>query len=150
MTVLRIGIAAVATLVAFDPAAPKEPFAYRMQMNPIEGPQNGAVNRRYTRQWSACQERAFATRENENCFVAELARQDRLLNRTWPLTLRRFSPTMRKQLIAAQRKWNRARDPFCTERMNHYLGGTIMTTVYLDCQVELIIRRTMWLEKLGR
>jgi hypothetical protein len=40
------------------------------------------------------------------------------------------------------------RDPFCGKDADGFAEGTIGGIVYLDCRVELTIRRTMWLERL--
>jgi uncharacterized protein YecT (DUF1311 family) len=123
-------------------------FAYTMEVTPEEGPLDPAIERRYTPQFQACQERATVTSENANCFEAEFARQDAVLNRIWRTTLARLPANQHQPLRAAQRKWITARDRFCKSDVEGFDNGTIAPVAYSDCRVELTIRRTMWLERL--
>lgn len=139
-----------AALAAAAPvhAAPKAPFVYRLQVTPESGSVPPAVQHRYTAALADCQQHAESTPENAQCFVAEFARQDAVLNRTWKTTLARVPADEHAPLIAAQRKWVAARDPFCTAQSDQFSGGTIAPVIYVDCRVELTIRRTIWLEQL--
>jgi uncharacterized protein YecT (DUF1311 family) len=129
-------------------AGQPQPFTYEFLTTPVEGPQNPAIDERYTAQWSACQKRAVSTQANEACFAAEFARHDKVLNRTWRTALARIAPQLRGQLVTAQRKWIVERDPFCNSEADRFRGGTIVPVVYLHCRVEETIRRTLWLEQL--
>jgi uncharacterized protein YecT (DUF1311 family) len=129
-------------------AAPTDPFAYTMQITPEDGSVPPAVEQRYTKAWAACQQKAETTPDNAQCFVAEFARQDAALNRTWKATLARLPVVEHEPLTIAQRKWVADRDPFCTAQSDQFSGGTIAPVVYVDCRVELTIRRAIWLEQL--
>ena len=139
--------AAVASAAPLQ-AAPKDPFAYRLQITPESGSVAPSIQHRYTAAWAACQQHAQSTPDNAQCFVAEFARQDAVLNRTWKATLARVPAVEHAPLIAAQRKWVAARDPFCMAQSDQFSGGTIAPVIYIDCRVELTIRRTIWLEGL--
>ena len=129
-------------------AAPRDPFAYKMQITPEDGSVDPAIDRRHTTTFAACQRRAVSTPDNANCFEAEFVRQDVVLNRTWKATLDRLPVAEHKPLIEAQRKWVAARDPFCKDRSDEFSGGSIAPIIYVDCRVELTIRRSIWLEHL--
>jgi uncharacterized protein YecT (DUF1311 family) len=129
-------------------AASGDPFAYTMAITPEEGPTDPAIQRRYTAKFDACQKRARTTPENATCFEAEFPRQDAVLNRTWTATLARLPGAQHKRLVEAQREWIAARDPFCKRQSDDFSGGTIAPIVYVDCRVELTIRRSIWLERL--
>jgi uncharacterized protein YecT (DUF1311 family) len=62
--------------------------------------------------------------------------------------LNRLPAATHAGLLAAQRKWLAARDPFCIADVEGFGSGTIAPVAYVDCRVELTIRRTMWLEQL--
>jgi uncharacterized protein YecT (DUF1311 family) len=130
------------------PAQQRDPYAYRLYVTPEDGQTDPAVQGRYTRQFDACQKRAEVTYENANCFEAEFARQDAILNRTWHSVFPRIPVARRTPLLAAQRKWIAARDPFCRRIYDSFGGGTIAPVAYAACRVELTIRRTLWLERL--
>ena len=53
--------------------------------------------------WKLCQEAAVTTRDNVRCYSLEFNRQDKVLNRTWQATLRRWPAANRRGLVAAQR-----------------------------------------------
>ena len=127
-------------------AQKSDPFEYKLEMTPEEGPVDKAVESRYTKLFADCQEKAQITEENAACFEAEFIRQDAALNQAWKATLGRLPDAMHKPLLAAQRKWIAARDPFC--RADSDGGGTIAPVEYSNCRVELTIRRTIWLENL--
>ena len=130
------------------PAEAAERFPYRLEIDRSEGPLTPAVIERYTPEWNACQERAATLQDHKSCLAAEITRQDLRLNRAWKLAVKRFSPSTRKRLVAAQRKWLSARDPFCKKEAGRFIGAVYGPLVYGDCQAELIIRRTTWLKKL--
>lgn len=149
MTVFTLALWA-ATL-ALGSAGPQDtahdPFAYRIQMTPEEGPRDRAVEARYSADWKACQASRSATSDLAPCYDAEFKRQDAALNRAWTNTLRRLPRSRHTQLRRAQRAWIAARDPFC----RHYvdgLRGSLVSVAYRDCRIELTIRRTAWLETL--
>ena len=125
-----------------------DPFAYKFENTPIEGPLNPAVEKRYSPQFKACQEKAVATPDIADCFSLEFSRQDTALNKAWPITRGRLKADRQAALLAAQRKWIAGRDPFCKTVAGGFKGGTIMPIAYADCRVEQTIRRTLWLEKL--
>lgn len=124
-----------------------DPYAYELQITPMEGPLNPQVERRYTADFNSCQKRAVSTPQNEACLEAEFDRQDAALNHAWKAVMARVPASRRKALVAAERKWSQQRDPFCRSNANS-LGGTIGPVAYLSCRTELTIRRAIWLEKL--
>jgi len=126
------------------------PYAYTLEITPVQGPVVPAVEARYSRAVAACKARAQVTNETALCFVAEFRRQDAALNRQWAATLARIPAAQRPALRAAQRAWVGQRDPFCEGVYKSFDGGTFAPIAYADCRVELTIRRSMWLEKLGR
>ncbi len=123
-------------------------FPYKLEITPEEGPTNPAITQRYTPIFAACQKRAVTTQDNAACFAAEFTRQDATLNHVWRETLNHLPAATRPALLAAQRKWIAARDPFCKSDVEGFGAGTIAPVAYVDCRVELTIRRTMWLEQL--
>jgi len=129
-------------------AASANPFAYTLQITPEDGSVPPAIDHRFTKAFAACQQHAETTPDNAQCFVAEFARQDAALNRTWKATLARVPAAEHAPLIQAQRQWVATRDPFCKGQSDQFSGGTIAPVVYVDCRVELTIRRTIWLELL--
>ena len=78
-----------------------------------EGPVAPAIERRYTKEFDDCQERAQITQENAACLEAEFIRQDAALNKAWKAALGRLPAATHTPLLTAQRKWIAARDPFC-------------------------------------
>ena len=122
-----------------------DPFEYKLEVTPEEGPVDNAVESRYTTLFDDCQQRAQITRENAAYLEAEFIRQDAALNTAWKAALGRLPAATHKPLLAAQRKWIAARDPFCRADAD---GGTIAPVEYSSCRVELTIRRTIWLEHL--
>ena len=135
-------------LTVSNHASNPDPFAYKFEMTPEEGPLDAAVEKRYTAAFDKCQKVAVSTRANAACFDDEFARQDKTLNRIWGVTLARISPSMRVRLRAAQRQWAAKRDPFCKTKAEQFQGGTIQPVFYVNCRVEQTIRRTMWLSEL--
>ena len=123
-----------------------DPFEYKLEVTPEEGPVDPAIEGRYTKEFDDCQKRAQITQENAACLEAEFIRQDAALNKAWKAALGRLPAATHTPLLTAQRKWIAARDPFC--RADADGGGTIAPVVYVDCRVELTIRRTIWLEHL--
>ncbi|MEO5865759.1 MAG: lysozyme inhibitor LprI family protein [Sphingomonas sp.] len=126
-----------------------DPFAYSFKMTPEEGPIDPRIDHRYTARWTACQKHASVTRENAACFEAEFVRQDAVLNQVWKRTIARLPTVSRRPLLAAQRQWIAARDPFCRSFSDGFGQGTIAPVAYSNCRVEQTIRRTIWLEQLG-
>ncbi|WP_298174663.1 lysozyme inhibitor LprI family protein [Novosphingobium sp.] len=143
---IRILVLLAAAVPALTQAAP--PFAYRMVQTPEEGPLDPKVEGRYTAAFTACQKTAQTTSDNADCFVAEFARQDAELNRTWQAVFPRIPAQQRPLLRAAQRRWVAARDPFCRRQSDSFSGGTIAPVIYVSCRTEQAIRRTLWLERL--
>lgn len=133
-------------LVAQGKAATTDPFAYKFEMTPEEGPLNPAVEERYTAAFGQCQKLAVTTRDHAFCYEDEFARQDKRLNRAWHATSARIIPTLRGRLRAAQRQWIAERDAFCLSKSDEFRGGTIAPVVYANCRVEQTVRRTLWLE----
>lgn len=123
---------------------------YRLVMTPEEGPLDPAVQARYTPALQTCQDSAATTDESARCFAAEAQRQDAALNRTWRALWKPLSAARKAELLASQRKWIAARDPFCTRVADEFAGGTIHSLIWFSCNAEQSIRRTLWLEKLGR
>ena len=138
----------LAAVLAAQGLGGAQPFAYRMEVTPEEGPLDHAVQARYTPALTACQDKAEGTDGNARCFVAEFARQDAALNRAWPKALARVGTARAAALRTAQRRWIGERDPFCEKLMKEFEGGTFGAVAYHSCRAELTIRRTMWLEKL--
>ncbi len=143
-------ITALAIVAAASPlhAGASDPYAYKFVLTPEDGQVDPAINARYTKQLDACQKKAVATPDIADCFEDEFKRQDAALNVAWKAALQRVGPRSSAQLIAAERRWVAARDPFCSKASDQFKGGTIMPIVYSSCRVEETIRRTMWLEKL--
>lgn len=129
-------------------AAGVDPYAYKLEIAPMEGPTNPEVDARYTPQFQSCQKRAVTTLQNVDCVVAEFDRQDAALNRAWKAAVKRIPKTKYPELLAAQRKWVKERDPFCKSEAAAW-AGTISQVTYPFCRTELTIRRTIWLEKLN-
>jgi len=148
---VRLAVLAVAALLgAPQGAGAADRFAYRMVMTPEEGPVDKAVEARYTDALHACQEHAVVTDDNARCFLEEFPRQDARLNAAWRATFARMGMVDKPALLAAQRKWIEARDPFCRKVADEFKGGTILPVIWHNCRAEQTIRRAMWLEKLGR
>jgi len=140
---------ALMTLLGASPRAfAANPFDYKLEVTPEEGPIDPAIDERYTPEWAGCQKRARTTSDNAACFEAEFRRQDSQLNKTWRATLKRLPSTLHKSLLMVQRQWVADRDPFCRKDADGFAGGTIEPVIYVDCLVELTIRRTIWLEHL--
>jgi uncharacterized protein YecT (DUF1311 family) len=123
-------------------------FAYPLHVTAEQDKADPTVNARYTAAFNACQARAVMTADHDACFAAEFVRQDEALNRTWKATFARITGPDHARLLAAQRGWLVARDPFCRSDADGFAGGTIMPIIYTNCRVELTIRRTIWLEHL--
>ncbi|WP_353229292.1 lysozyme inhibitor LprI family protein [Novosphingobium sp.] len=140
----------VASLVSPGGATARDAgrFAYNLFVNAEEEQADPVVWARTTPAFAACQKRAKITSEYDACFAAEFKRQDAALNHVWKATFARIKGPDHAGLLAAQREWLAARDPFCHTDADGFEGGTIMTIVYGSCQVELTIRRTIWLEHL--
>lgn len=126
---------------------PSGGFAYVIEKTPEEGPVDPAVTSRYTQRFRACTNERAATADLIGCFEAEFTRQDAVLNGAWQKALHRVSVRRRSALRAAERQWIDARDPFC-KRFVGGLRGSLVSVAYLDCRIELTIRRTSWLERL--
>jgi uncharacterized protein YecT (DUF1311 family) len=122
-------------------------FAYSIEKTPEEGPVDSAVTSRYTQHFHACTSGRSATSVLVPCFEQEFTRQDMLLNRAWLTAMRRVPAARRSALRAAERQWIVARDPFC-KRFVGGLRGSLVSVAYLDCRIELTVRRTLWLERL--
>ena len=105
-----------------------------------------AHTQRFAGLCNACKQRAVSTLANAACLSSEFTRQDAALNRTWRTTLANIDPKLRSALLAAQRRWVAGRDPFCRSKAAEFSGGTIAPIIYVSCQVEQTIRRTLWLE----
>jgi uncharacterized protein YecT (DUF1311 family) len=125
-----------------------DPYAYKMKMTPAEGPVDPAISTRYTAAFSDCQLQKPTGSQNDDCFSAEISRQDTKLNQAWKAALRRLPASTHAPLLAAQRKWITQREPFCFTREDNDPNGLIAPHTYENCRVELTIRRTIWLEKL--
>jgi uncharacterized protein YecT (DUF1311 family) len=138
----------LAPVAATSHATAIDPYAYIWEVTSEEDSIPLDVDRRFTRAWHRCQDHAVSTRDNVECFNAEFDRQDAALNRTWHVTLRRWPAARHTGLLEAQRAWAARRDTFCREKADEYSGGTIMPIIFVSCQVEVTIRRTIWLEKL--
>jgi len=122
---------------------------YRMEMTPEEGPVDPVVAARYTPALKVCQARAATTDDNARCFAAEYGRQDAVLNAAWKRAYGRQPASRKVALLADQRRWIAARDPFCRKVEAGFAGGTIMALIWFDCRAEQAIRRTLWLEQLA-
>jgi len=144
-----LSAAALATLLGMSPHAwAANLFEYKLEVTPEQGPVDPTITKRYTAAWANCQKHAATTSENAACFEAEFRRQDTKLNQTWRETLNRLPLTEHNSLRTAQRQWVTDRDPFCRKDADGFAGGTIEPVIYVDCLVELTIRRTIWLERL--
>lgn len=138
----------IAMLAVPATAQAADRFADPLYVTAEEDQVDPAVNARYTPAFAACQNRAEITSDNDACFVAEFVRQDAVLNHVWKMAFARITGSDHTRLLAAQRAWLAARDPFCRKTADAFSGGTIMPVVYSSCRVELTIRRALWLERL--
>ena len=145
---MRRRFALALALAAAAPAGAALPD-YRLGMTPEEGPLDPAVQARYTPALKTCQDRAATTDENARCFAAEAQRQDAALNQAWRRVWTPLPAARKAELLANQRKWIAARDPFCTRVADEFAGGTIHSLIWFSCNAEQSIRRSLWLEKLG-
>lgn len=130
---------------AVAPAA--DDFAYRWEKTPEEGPVDPAIARRYSQRFRTCIHAQGATADLLPCYEQEFRRQDAMLQRAWPVAMHRLATSRRPALRAAERQWIARRDPFC-ERFIGGLRGSLVSVAYLDCRIELTVRRTIWLEQL--
>lgn len=146
---MRLHFPIALALAAAAPAGAALPD-YRLVMTPEEGPLDPAVQARYTPALKACQDRAETTDDNARCYEAEAARQDAALNRVWRAVWTPLAPARKAELLASQRKWIAARDPFCTSVADGFTGGTIHSLIWFNCNAEQSIRRTLWLERVAR
>ena len=138
-------------LLALDTAAEARPLpAWQMVMTREEGPVDPQVQARYTRAHSACQSRAVTTDDNARCFMAEFPRQDGALNAVWRKALAAIPSADKPGLLAAQRQWIAARDPFCRKVTDAFAGGSIQPIIWHNCRAEQTIRRTLWLERVAK
>lgn len=138
----------IAALFALLAAAPADRFAQTLAITDEQGPVDPAITARMTATFNRCQDKAQVTSDNDACYAAEFGRQDALLNRTWARVFARVTGRDHARLLAAQRRWLAARDPFCRKVSDGYAGGTIAPVIWSSCRVELTIRRTIWLENL--
>ena len=118
-----------------------------MTKTPEEGPVDPAVASRYSQGWRDCTSGNASSTNLIPCYEHEYAQQDESLNRAWGKAVRRVRESRRSDLIEAERRWIAARDPFC-RNFTGGLNGSLVSIAYLDCRIELTIRRTMWLEQL--
>lgn len=142
-----IGAALFALAAGAAPAA-ADPFAYKLEVTPEEGPLVPAVEARYTPAYRQCGKGSVTTRDAADCLEAEFARQDKALGAAWKAAFARTKGPAHAALLNAQRQWIANRDPFCRKLSDEYSGGTIAPVIWSSCRVETTIRRTMWLEKL--
>ncbi len=140
--------ALLVALVIAPPAIAAGPYAYKLKITPEEGPVDLAVEGRKSLEYGTCAQGAMTTLDSTDCLMDELQRQDTMLNLVWGHKYRHIAPANKPALLAAQRKWVAARDPFCRKQSDAYKGGTIAPIIFVACKMDLTIRRTMWLEKL--
>jgi len=140
--------AVIAALWAVPAAAAGDPFAYRLEVTPEEGPLVPAVEARYTRAYRECGDKGVTTSDAAECLESEFARQDKVLNATRKATFARITGPRHQALLSAQRRWVAQREPFCEKLVNEFTGGTIVPVIWSSCRTELTIRRIMWLETL--
>ena len=124
---LLFSVAAIAAGMPLRARA-NDPFEYKLKVTPEEEQVDPVIDKRYTPQFAACQERARTMPENAACFETEFARQDATLNRTWRVTLGGTPTATKSALRAAQRKWIASRDPFCRSSIDSL--GSIAPVAY--------------------
>ncbi|MBS0255197.1 MAG: DUF1311 domain-containing protein [Proteobacteria bacterium] len=109
------------------------------------------IEARYTPEYRTClADPQLNTMRQDRCNAAELARQDRALNRVWQQTIARLAPARLAELRRAERGWITARQRQCDLAAKEGEGGTIATLLYGQCMIDETIRRTLWLERLPR
>jgi len=78
-----------------------------------------------------------STMEINRCAQQEFDTQDRMLNEAYQKVLLQLNTdtqqSTRQKLIKAQRLWIQFRDADCTAQESVYDGGTVHTSVYLEC-----------------
>jgi uncharacterized protein YecT (DUF1311 family) len=147
---IRIAAAVFASVAVPTFAASSEHYSFKLELTPEEGPRDLAIEGRKSLEWGTCVQGAQTTQQSAACQSDEFLRRDSELNRVWRVTFGRVAPVKRPALLAAQRRWLAARDPFCRKESERYSGGTIAPIIYASCRVELTIRRTIWLEAIQR
>ena len=109
------------------------------------------IEARYTADYRNClSDPALNTISQDQCNAAEISRQDAALNATWKATLARLAPARVAELRQAERHWIAARKGYCDRAAKEGEGGTIATLLYGQCMIDETIRRTLWLERLGK
>lgn len=83
------------------------------------------------------------------CLVAELARQDTLLNTAYGAAMERLSTTERNTLRLAERAWIVERDAHC-EGESEAMGSGTVAERQVYCTLIETTHRTSWLEAYGR
>ena len=83
----------------------------------------------------------------QDCIGREYARLDRLLNAAYANIMRRLpNDKARAELRYRQRDWLTMRWDACLEEMDSAGGGSAGDLVYRNCQLQELVRRTLWLE----
>lgn len=87
----------------------------------------------------------------QDCIGREYARLDKLLNATYANVMRRLPhDRARADLRYRQRDWLTMRWDGCLEEMDSAGGGSASDLVYRNCQLQELVRRTLWLERQSR
>lgn len=84
----------------------------------------------------------------QDCNTREYARLDRLLNIAYSNAMRPLQNNKpRTYLRNLQRDWLQVRWDACLKSASNLGGGSASDLVYRHCQLQEVVRRTIWLER---
>lgn len=137
-------IAAVGMLLPLPAAANRPISPSYSQFRPLAA----AIKARLSAGYGHCiANSGGVTATMQDCIGREHARLDRMLNATYANVMRRLpNDKARAGLRYRQRDWLTMRWDACLEDMNSAGGGSAGDLVYRDCQLQELVRRTLWLE----
>jgi uncharacterized protein YecT (DUF1311 family) len=81
------------------------------------------------------------------CIGTEYQRVDVLLNASYKRTLARLSKTSQAKLRGEERSWLKTRSDRCEADLEEDKGGTIWLIEMDNCELQELIRRTLWIER---
>ena len=115
-------------------------------------PSAGVIDARISGSFKACIAASDGVTANmQDCIAHEGVRLDKVLNRTYAKVMRRLPhDRARTDLRNRQRDWLTMRWDICLEDMDRAGGGSGGDLVFRDCQLQELVRRTLWLEKQPR
>ena len=95
--------------------------------------------------------RQTSTHAINACAQQEFDVADHALNAEYKKLRARLAAPDKERLLAEQRAWIKGRDPQCREDLEADQGGTIWTSLYLECQAQATRDRTAqlrhWISK---